>query len=315
MSDLQPVLTELAWWLRHSDEEPLCQSFVLLQTVLECFQTTDVSSSEATFDKLNKHVKASRKHKFGTSKTKLHANQIAQLEDALTSFEEKEVEVVSVVCAPQAPPTKPHQPPLQKAQAAARKQIDAVPRKPTESDQLKPDIMKGTFPKFQDFDTTILEPVQEYWQLGEMNVMLLQHPEAVQLPPPFMPNTPYVLSASYILRHSVMASFGIEFVAKFLRVPANNIQAIICIIHQLFGEFQVFDHLLPLKEEVRLFTLVVSTKGLLPYLIVSSAMVPINAILMLICPRTYSALRLHFMSSPFYLPSPEFQALMKRCRR
>ncbi|KAG1848713.1 SEN1 N terminal-domain-containing protein [Suillus subalutaceus] len=152
MNDLQPVLAELTRWLRLSDEELLHQSFALLQTVLECFRTTNVPPSEATLAKLNKHVEASRNDKSGTSKTKLDASRIAQLEDALTSFED--VEVVSVVRAPQTQPAKPHKPPPQKAQAAARKQSDVVPRKPAESDQLKPDVMKGAFPKFQRLSTS-----------------------------------------------------------------------------------------------------------------------------------------------------------------
>ncbi|KAG1882613.1 SEN1 N terminal-domain-containing protein [Suillus subluteus] len=152
MNDLQPVLAELTRWLRLSDEELLHQSFALLQTVLECFRTTNVPPSEATLAKLNKHVEASRNDKSGTSKTKLDASRIAQLEDALTSFED--VEVVSVVRAPQTQPTKSHKPPPQKAQAAARKQSDVVPRKPAESDQLKPDVMKGAFPKFQRLSTS-----------------------------------------------------------------------------------------------------------------------------------------------------------------
>ncbi|KAG1785943.1 SEN1 N terminal-domain-containing protein [Suillus plorans] len=154
MSDLQPVLTELARWLRLSDEELLHQSFALLQTLLECFRTTNIPPSEATLAKLNRHVEASRKDKSGTSKTKLDASRVAQLEDALTSFEEKEVEVVSVVRAPPARPTKPHELPPQKAQAAARKQSDVVRRKPTDNDQLKPDVMKGAFPKFQRLSTS-----------------------------------------------------------------------------------------------------------------------------------------------------------------
>ncbi|KAG1818441.1 SEN1 N terminal-domain-containing protein [Suillus subaureus] len=153
MNDLQPVLTELTRWLRLSDEELLHQSFALLQTVLECFRTTDVPPSEATLTKLNKHVETSRNDKSGASKTKLDASRITQLEDALTSFEE-EVEVVSVVREPQTRPTKPHKPPPQKVQAATRKQSDVVPRKPAESDQLKPDVMKGAFPKFQRSSTS-----------------------------------------------------------------------------------------------------------------------------------------------------------------
>ncbi|KAG0703798.1 SEN1 N terminal-domain-containing protein [Suillus ampliporus] len=149
MSDLQPVLPELARWLRLSDEELLHQSFALLQTVLECFRTTHVPPSEVALAKLNKHVEDSRKKTPGAVKTKLDASRIAQLEDALVSFEEEEVEVVSVVRAPKARPTQTLKPPPQKAHAAARKPSDIVPRKPTENDQLKPDVMKGAFPKFQ----------------------------------------------------------------------------------------------------------------------------------------------------------------------
>ncbi|KAG1742367.1 SEN1 N terminal-domain-containing protein [Suillus paluster] len=154
MGDLQPVVSELARWMRLSDEELLHQSFALLQTVLECFRTTRVPPSKATLAKLNKHVEDFRKNTSGAVKTKLDSSRIAQLEDALASFEEEEVEVVSVVRASKARPTQPHKPPPQKAQAAARKPSDFVPRKPAENEQLKPEVMKGAFPKFQRLSTS-----------------------------------------------------------------------------------------------------------------------------------------------------------------
>jgi len=155
MSDLQPVLPELSRWLRLSDEELLHQSFSLLQTLLECFRKTHIPPSEAALGKLNKHVEDSRKKLPGTPQTRLDASRIAQLEDALAAFDDDdEVEFVSVVPAQKAQPTKTNKPPPQEVHAPARKLIDPIPRKPVQHDLLKPEVMKGTFPKFQRLSTS-----------------------------------------------------------------------------------------------------------------------------------------------------------------
>ncbi|KAL4081054.1 SEN1 N terminal-domain-containing protein [Scleroderma citrinum] len=96
ISDLQPVLPELARWLRLSDEELLHQSFALIQTVLECFRTTGVRPSEAGLTKLNKHIDDSRKQTEGAPKTRLDAGRISKLEAALASFEDDDEDVVFV---------------------------------------------------------------------------------------------------------------------------------------------------------------------------------------------------------------------------
>lgn len=167
MNDLQPVLPELARWLRLSDEELLHQSFSLIQTVLECFRTTRIPPSEAALTKLNKHVEDSRKSSAGTLKTRLDSRRIAQLEDALAAFDDDgEVEFVSFIPAQKAQPTKTHKPPPQKALAPVQKPSDFIPRKPTEHDKLKPDVMKGAFPKFQRLSLSAVTSVSKPPQIG-----------------------------------------------------------------------------------------------------------------------------------------------------
>ncbi|KIK99636.1 hypothetical protein PAXRUDRAFT_822556 [Paxillus rubicundulus Ve08.2h10] len=100
MNDLQPVLPELARWLRLSDEELLHQSFALIQTVLECFRSTDVSPSEAGLAKLNKHVEDARKKTDGALRTRLDSTRISKLEDTLAAFEsDDDIEIISVTTA------------------------------------------------------------------------------------------------------------------------------------------------------------------------------------------------------------------------
>ena len=96
MSDLQPVLPELARWLRLSDEELLHQSFALIQTVLECFRMTGVRPSEAGLAKLNKHIDDARKQTGAALKTRLDAGRISKLEAALAGFEDDGDDVVFV---------------------------------------------------------------------------------------------------------------------------------------------------------------------------------------------------------------------------
>lgn len=126
MNDLQPVLPELARWLRLSDEELLHQSFALIQTVLDCFRTTGVPPSEAGLAKLNKHVDDARKTTHGTPRTRLDSTRIAKLEDALATFEsdDDDVEIVSVTTA------------SSRASASARK--DTKPERKEVQTTLKP---------------------------------------------------------------------------------------------------------------------------------------------------------------------------------
>ncbi|KAH7885389.1 SEN1 N terminal-domain-containing protein [Phlebopus sp. FC_14] len=131
INDLQPVLPELARWLRLSDEELLHQSFALIQTVLECFRTTSVPPSPAGLAKLYKHVDDARRKSAGTPKTRLDSGRISQLEDALEAFEsdDDEVEIVSVtsagnrVSAPPPKDAKDAKPPKQEVQT----QLEPLP--------------------------------------------------------------------------------------------------------------------------------------------------------------------------------------------
>ncbi|KAG6334081.1 hypothetical protein ID866_5013 [Astraeus odoratus] len=96
MDDLQPVLPELARWLRLSDEELLHQSFALIQTVLDCFRTTAERPSEAGLTKLNKHIDDARKQTNGAPKTRLDAGRVSKLEAALAAFGDEDDDVVFI---------------------------------------------------------------------------------------------------------------------------------------------------------------------------------------------------------------------------
>lgn len=98
VNDLQDVLTELARWLRLTDEELLHQSFSLLQSLLEVFKETQIQPSEAALQKLSKHVNDARRDT-NKSKSRLDSTRLSKLEDTLASFED-EVEIISHTLPP-----------------------------------------------------------------------------------------------------------------------------------------------------------------------------------------------------------------------
>ena len=98
VNDLQDVLTELARWLRLTDEELLHQSFTLLQSLLEIFKETQIQPSEVALQKLSKHVNDARKDT-NKSKSRLDSTRVSKLEDTLALFED-EVEIISHTLPP-----------------------------------------------------------------------------------------------------------------------------------------------------------------------------------------------------------------------
>ncbi|KAF9242609.1 SEN1 N terminal-domain-containing protein [Melanogaster broomeanus] len=159
MNDLQPVLPELARWLRLSDEELLHQSFALIQSVLECFRTTGVPPSEAGLAKLNKHVEDARKKTDGAPKTRLDSTRISKLEDSLASFEsdDDEVEIISMTTASSrssAPAPKGAKASKQEVQTKLRPLPPRQPSKPAQVGRSKMDI--PSFPTFRRTDGTAI---------------------------------------------------------------------------------------------------------------------------------------------------------------
>ncbi|KIJ64432.1 hypothetical protein HYDPIDRAFT_187805 [Hydnomerulius pinastri MD-312] len=160
INDLQPVLPELARWLRLSDEELLHQSFALIQTVLECFRTTGVPPSETGLAKLNKHVDDARKKTAGAPKTRLDSTRISKLEDALAVFEsdDDDVEIVSSTTATSrastsAPPPKGAKPPKQEVQTRLKPLLQQ-PAKPERIDRTK--VEAPAFPTFRRAEPTAI---------------------------------------------------------------------------------------------------------------------------------------------------------------
>ncbi|KAF8443044.1 SEN1 N terminal-domain-containing protein [Boletus edulis BED1] len=152
MNDLQPVLPELARWLRLSDEELLHQSFALIQTVLECFRTTGVPPSEAGLAKLNKHVDDARKTTHGTPRTRLDSARIAKLEDTLAAFEsdDDDVEIISVTTASSrtsASAPKDAKPVRKEVQTILKPPAPQKPAKASLVDQ--PKLERPAFPTFK----------------------------------------------------------------------------------------------------------------------------------------------------------------------
>ena len=159
ITDLQPVLPELARWLRLSDEELLHQSFTLIQTVLDCFRTTGVPPSEAGLAKLNKHVDDARKMTNGAPRTRLDSARIAKLEDALAVFEsdDEDVEIISVTTASSrtsASAPRDSKPVRKEAQTALKPLPPQKPSKPSLADQPKPP--PPTFPTFKRVQATVI---------------------------------------------------------------------------------------------------------------------------------------------------------------
>ncbi|KAG6376985.1 putative senataxin [Boletus reticuloceps] len=158
MNDLQPVLPELARWLRLSDEELLHQSFALIQTVLECFRTTGVPPSEAGLAKLNKHVDDARKTTHGTPRTRLDSARIAKLEDTLAAFEsdDDDVEIISVTTASSrtsASARKDAKPVRKEVQTILKPPAPQKPAKASLVDQSK--LERPAFPTFKRTRETV----------------------------------------------------------------------------------------------------------------------------------------------------------------
>ncbi|KAF8645168.1 hypothetical protein AX16_007996 [Volvariella volvacea WC 439] len=101
VNDLQDFLPELARWMRLTDEELLHQSFSLLQSLLDCFSETGVQPSKEGVAKLNRHIATSRDDTQPHARTRLDAARLSQLEAALASFDEDEVQIVAVKAAPE----------------------------------------------------------------------------------------------------------------------------------------------------------------------------------------------------------------------
>ena len=156
MNDLQPVLPELARWLRLSDEELLHQSFALIQTVLDCFRTTGIPPSEAGLAKLNKHVDDSRKTTHGTPRTRLDSARIAKLEDALAAFEsdDDDVEIISVTTASSrgSAPARKDTKPVRKEVQTTLKQL--APQKLAKTSLSK--LETPAFPTFRKAQATVI---------------------------------------------------------------------------------------------------------------------------------------------------------------
>jgi senataxin len=97
VDSLQEFLTELARWLRLTDEELLHQAFSLLQSLLETMKAVDTKPSEAALKKLLKYVERTRLDKdTSQSSSRLDKGRLLQLSEALAYFMDDEVEIVDV---------------------------------------------------------------------------------------------------------------------------------------------------------------------------------------------------------------------------
>ncbi|KAG9227572.1 hypothetical protein CCMSSC00406_0000782 [Pleurotus cornucopiae] len=114
ITELQAFLPQLAKWLRLTDEELLYQSFSLIESVLDCFRTTDTEPSEDGLVKLRKVVSDGRKN--DRSATRLDKGRLSKLEALLECFDDdddsaspppKEIEK-SKVSGSSAPRKAPH---------------------------------------------------------------------------------------------------------------------------------------------------------------------------------------------------------------
>ena len=208
MNDLQPVLPELARWLRLSDEELLHQSFALLQTVLDCFRTTGVPPSEAGLAKLNKHVEDARKTTDGTPKTRLDAPRIAKLEDALAAFEsdDDDVEIVSMTTASSrasASALKETKPVRKEVQTTLKPLTSQKPAKASLVDQSK--VETPAFPTFKRAQATVTShPI---------------HPHSVRNDVPKVPRAVESSSSDSESDADAGGAKGLAALAKFQKSP------------------------------------------------------------------------------------------------
>ncbi|KAI0670809.1 SEN1 N terminal-domain-containing protein [Trametes maxima] len=93
VDDLQQVLFELTKWLRLTDEELLHQSFALLETLLECFRTTDVRPRGETFQRIQRHIEDARKNDPNRMKSRLDSTRLLRLQEAVDAFDEDDDEI------------------------------------------------------------------------------------------------------------------------------------------------------------------------------------------------------------------------------
>ena len=102
VDDLQQVLYELTKWLRLTDEELLHQSFALLETLLNCFQETNIRPREDTFQRIQRHIDDARKNDPNKMKSRLDSTRILRLQEAIGAFDEDEddVQIISHTFAP-----------------------------------------------------------------------------------------------------------------------------------------------------------------------------------------------------------------------
>lgn len=95
VNSLQEVLPELARWLRLTDEELLHQSFALIQSLLDVFRDTSIPPSSEGLAKLTKHIESAKKDKTKIT-TRLDSSRLSALASAIASFEEDEIQIISV---------------------------------------------------------------------------------------------------------------------------------------------------------------------------------------------------------------------------
>ncbi|KAI0648078.1 SEN1 N terminal-domain-containing protein [Trametes meyenii] len=104
VDDLQQVLFELTKWLRLTDEELLHQSFALLETLLECFRTTETRPHAETFQRIQRHIEDARKNDPNRMKSRLDSTRLIRLQEAVGAFDEDDEEIQFIEHI------KPHQP-------------------------------------------------------------------------------------------------------------------------------------------------------------------------------------------------------------
>lgn len=88
VESLQEFLSELARWLRLTDEELLHQSFSLLQSLLDILKATNMKPSEAALRKLMKYVERIKVGESAHARgSRLDTGRLLQLSEALAFFE------------------------------------------------------------------------------------------------------------------------------------------------------------------------------------------------------------------------------------
>lgn len=163
LNDMQQVLTDLARWLRLTDEELLYQSYSLLEALFTYFRENGSAPNQDSVDRLKRYL-ADAKGADATSadatsavpatndRTRLSSAKLAQLDVLLSSLQEVvEVPPVTIDISDddhdETPPPPPSSAPVKKAKDKRKEPEPAKPSKPSKAVKYSTTVAKPPLQK------------------------------------------------------------------------------------------------------------------------------------------------------------------------